>query len=200
MWPWEHVVVGYLAYSLFAHLYYRSSPGALETIAVVVASVLPDFIDKPLAWEFVVFESGYALGHSVFFAVPLCLVVGVLARQAGRARPGLAFAIGYLLHLPADVIPIYFRRGTLPIERILWPVRTTPPDSGVAGFREQFLTMVGTYRHQLVAGELSNVEWVGLGLVAVTVVLWLVDGAPVARELCTGSVRVVRQWAARVSS
>ena len=196
MWPWEHVVVGYLSYSLFSHLFYRSSPGALETLAVVFASLLPDLIDKPLAWEFGVFETGYALGHSIFFAVPLCLVVGVLARQAGRSRAGLAFSVGYLLHLPADVIPIYFRRGTLPFERILWPMQTAPPDSGATGFREQFLTMVGTYRTQLMAGELSTVEWFGLGLVGVTVVLWLIDGAPVARELCTGSVRVVRGWIA----
>ena len=198
MWPWEHVVVGYLAYSLFARTYYRQSPDALETIAVVFASLLPDLIDKPLAWEYGVFESGYALGHSVFFAVPLSLAVGLLARRVGRDRAGVAFGLGYLLHLPADVIPIYVRRGEWPIERVLWPVRSAPPDRGSAGFREQFLAMVGEYQRDLLAGELSSVEWVGLGLVAFTTLLWLADGAPVVRELLAGGSSAIRRAAGRL--
>ncbi len=191
MWPWEHAVIGYLAYSLFCHAVYRDSPGAAGTLVVVFASVLPDLIDKPLAWEYGVFETGYALGHSIFFAVPLAIAVGWLARVVGRPRLGIAFGLGYLLHLPADVVPIYLTRGELPIERILWPVR--PAASG--GHRHDFLgratEMILEYWQGIAAGELSTYEWGVLGLSAFVLALWLYDGAPVLRELLAAPWRLV---------
>ncbi|MFP8889135.1 metal-dependent hydrolase [Natrialbaceae archaeon A-CW2] len=198
MWPWEHVVVGYFSYSVFTHLVYRDAPGALETVAVVGASLLPDVIDKPLAWEFGVFDTGYALGHSVFFAIPVCTAIGMLTRLYGRPRLGLAFGVGYLAHLPADVIPMYFRTGTLPFERVLWPVQSAPPDSVSGGFRDQLIGALESYRAGLLSGELATVEWAGLALVAITGLLWLYDGAPVARELVTGSKNGLLAMAARV--
>ena len=108
--------------------------------------------------------------------------MGIVTRTLGRTRVGVAFAAGYLLHLPADVIPIYVRRGTLPLERILWPVESAPPDAGVIGFRDQFLTMVGQYRRELLAGDLATVEWAGLGIAVGAFFLWLADGAPLLCE------------------
>ncbi|WP_255170223.1 metal-dependent hydrolase [Natrononativus amylolyticus] len=199
MWPWEHAVVGYLAYSLFCHLYYRESPGGLEALVVVFASVLPDLIDKPLAWEFGVFESGYALGHSVFFAVPLALLVGTGARLLGRPRVGVAFGVGYLLHLPADVLPAYAEAGHLPLERVLWPVAPVQADERRVGFTDRFAAMVGEYWHELLAGDPSTYMWAQLGLLLAATLLWLYDGAPVARELVVGSTRRVRRWAGRTT-
>ena len=182
MWPWEHVVVGYLAYSLFVHLWYRSSPGGLDTFAVVFASVLPDLIDKPLAWQFGVFESAYALGHSIFFAIPLSIVVGLLARRVGRLRAGIAFGIGYLLHLPADVIDGYVRGDVWNPAILLWPVER----GATVGHDHDFLSAVGhhfdQYHAELTASDPSTYVLVQIGLTVLVFCLWLVDGAPMLRE------------------
>lgn len=190
MWPWEHAIVGYLGYSIFCRLYYRESPDGLAAFAVVFASVLPDLIDKPLAWEFGVLESGYAIGHSIFFAVPLAVAVGALARAAGRPRAGVAFAVGYLLHLPADVLYHYATRGVVQWELMLWPVRTVPPEGqyGLAGYSAELLV---AYGRQLLLGEPSSYLWIQLAIAGGAFVLWVADGTPVLRELLVGGRRLL---------
>ncbi len=190
MWPWEHAIVGYLAYSLFARLYYRDSPDGLEAFAVVFASVLPDLIDKPLAWEFGVFESGYALGHSIFFAVPLSIAVGLAARRVGRGPAGVAFGVGYLLHPPADVLDTYLRGGQYAPELMLWPVATVESVHEHEGFADEFLRLFGRYHQDLLAGDLSTYMWVQLGLAGLAALVWLADGAPVLRECLVGCKRL----------
>lgn len=194
MWPWEHAIVGYLAYSLCCRLYYRRSPGGLETVAVVLASVLPDLIDKPLAWEFGVVESGYAIGHSVFFAVPLAIVAGTIARAADRPRAGVAFAIGYLLHLPADVFYHYVVGSPTRWELALWPVRTVPPEGqfGLVGYSTDLIL---AYGYRLLVGEPSTYLWVQAGIAAGTFLIWLADGAPVLREVLVGGRRLLERSA-----
>ncbi|WP_255169779.1 metal-dependent hydrolase [Natrononativus amylolyticus] len=184
MWPWEHAIMGYLAYSLFSHVVYRESPDGLEAFAVVFASVLPDLIDKPLAWQFGVFETGYELGHSIFFAIPLSIAVGMYARSVGRPRAGLAFALGYLLHLPADVLDSYVRGGRVQFELVLWPVRTVElhPHEHQLSFGEQFSLLFAQYQQELLAGDPSLYIWSQIGIAVAAAVLWLYDGAPVLRE------------------
>lgn len=186
MWPWEHAVVGYLAYSLFCHAVYRESPRGFEALAVVFASVLPDLIDKPLAWEYGVFGSGYALGHSIFFAAPLSIVVGLLARQVGRSRAGIAFGLGYLLHLPSDVLDSYARNGVVQYELMFWPVKTSQSSSQGQGFAAYFIQLFEGYRSDLLAGDLSTYLWIQVGLVLFAFAVWLYDGAPVLRECLLG--------------
>ncbi|ELZ00841.1 metal-dependent hydrolase [Natrialba asiatica] len=191
MWPWEHAIVGYLAYSLCSHLVYRRSPSGLEAFAVVFASVLPDIIDKPLAWEFGIFESGYALAHSVFIAIPLALIVGAIAQSTGRPRVGLAFGLGYLLHLPSDVLDTYFRGGQIRFDILLWPVETVESTGTSSGFINEFRRLFGQYLVRLLAGELPAYRWAQLGLVGIAALVWLYDGAPVVRECLRGCVRIV---------
>jgi hypothetical protein len=181
MMPWEHVIVGYVAYSVIVHLVYRDSPTGSETLVVVFASILPDLIDKPLSWEFGLFGSGYALGHSVFFAIPLSAAVAALAIRRERPRLGMAFGIGYLLHLPADVIPGYLRGGELKIDRLLWPVRVREGSPG-EGFRAEFLENVVPYLLGIFDPEPSSYVFVLVGMVFVAALLWIYDGMPVARE------------------
>ncbi|NGM71199.1 metal-dependent hydrolase [Natronolimnobius sp. AArcel1] len=182
MWPWEHAIVGYLAYSLFCHLVFRRSPTGLEAFAAVFASVLPDIIDKPLAWEYGVFQTGYALGHSIFFAVPLSIAVGVLAHWAGRGSAGVAFGLGYLLHLPSDVLDGYVREGQAHPELMLWPLETVTEHDHGQGFTDQFWLLFTRYQQDLLAGDLSTYMWIQLGLAGFVGLLWLYDGAPVLRE------------------
>lgn len=178
MWPWEHAIVGYVAYSLCCHVYFRDAPGGLEAIAVAVAAVLPDVIDKPLAWEFGVFESGYALGHSIFFAAPVALAVGVLARQLGHPRAGVAFGLGYLCHLPADVFDTGAQEGVFRTELLLWPIVRTDGNSTEEGFFEVFSTLVTGYGAELASGDLSTYPTALLVLGFGSIALWLFDGAP----------------------
>ncbi|WP_265111674.1 metal-dependent hydrolase [Halosolutus halophilus] len=192
MWPWEHAIVGYVVYSLFVRIVYRDSPGGLEAFAVVFASVVPDLVDKPLAWEFGVFESGYAVGHSVFVAVPVVLFVGVIARAAGRPLSGVAFGLGYLLHLPADVFYGYVSAGIVQFEILLWPVDpvVAPPQERPPGFATTFLRLFDDYQGALLAGDLSPYLRLQLGLAVVAFLLWLADGVPVLRETLLGGTRL----------
>ncbi|MXV64426.1 metal-dependent hydrolase [Natronorubrum sp. JWXQ-INN-674] len=191
MWPWEHAIMGYLVYSLFCHTVFRDSPGGLEAFAVVFASVLPDLIDKPLAWEYGVFDVGYAIGHSIFFAVPLSIIVGLIARSAGRPRAGLAFALGYLIHLPADVLDAYLRDDVVQFELMLWPIATVDGDDPSHGFLDYFGQLFGRYQSELLAGDLSTYLWLQLGMALFALSLWLYDGAPVLRELLVGCKRLI---------
>ncbi|WP_247730012.1 metal-dependent hydrolase [Halovivax limisalsi] len=190
MWPWEHVLVGYLAYSLFCHLWWRESPGGLEAIAVVLGSLLPDLIDKPLAWEFGVFDGGYALGHSVLFVLPFTLAVGLFARVLGRVRAGVALAVGYVLHLPGDAFYGYLQSGTVHYDAHLWPVvrysrATERPD--LVGEITHFAT---EYWAQVQAGDQTTYVLAQFALAGVVFVLWLVDGAPVLRECLAAGKRL----------
>ncbi len=190
MWPWEHAIVGYVAYSLFCHAYYRDSPSGLEAFAAVFGSVLPDLIDKPLSWEFGVFEAGYAIGHSIFFAVPLAIVVGFGARSIRRPRTGIAFGLTYLLHLPSDVLDAYVREDIVHYELLLWPVVTVQDGGHSHGFLEQFSILFEQYRVELFSSDPSAYLWAQLGLGVFAGVLWLYDGAPVARELVVGGFKM----------
>ncbi|GAB7017395.1 metal-dependent hydrolase [Halostagnicola bangensis] len=191
MWPWEHAIMGYVVYSLFCHVYYRAPPGGLEAFAVVFASVLPDLIDKPLAWQYGIFESGYALGHSIFFAIPLSLAVGLLARSYGRTHAGIAFGFGYLVHLPADIIDGVVRDGYLEFGIVLWPFGSTRGHDHSVSFSEHFFSLLGTYYHELFSGDPSLYILAQFGIGLFAALLWLYDGAPVLRELALGVHRLV---------
>lgn len=190
MWPWEHVIVGYVVYSLFSHLVYREGPNGAAALAVVFAALLPDLLDKTLSWQFGVFPGGYAIGHSVFVAIPVSILVGALTHRLGRPRVGLAFGAGYLLHLPSDVIPDYPRYGRFPVERVLWPLEQAEGEHGqglISGFLEAFVP----FAYQLFTLDPSPELAFQLGLMGGAFLLWTYDGMPVLRELVVGTHRQV---------
>ncbi|WP_226006544.1 metal-dependent hydrolase [Natrinema salinisoli] len=191
MWPWEHAIVGYVVYSLLSHVVFRDSPGGLDAFTVVFASVLPDLIDKPLAWEFGVFDAGYALGHSLFFLVPLSIAVGTITHAAGRPRTGVALAIGSLLHPLGDLLYTYLSEGVVYLEIVLWPVATVPSSSPSQGFLESFAMLFGRYLQEILAGDVSTYVRLQFGLAAFAFLLWLYDGVPVLREFLSGCQRLV---------
>ena len=182
MWPWEHLLLGYLLYSLYSNLRYRDSPTGRETLAAAFGSQLPDLVDKPLAWTFGVVETGYSIGHSIFVAPFVCLAAYALSRRLGNVRLGVAFTIAYLSHLVSDVFyPIVLGRGIEP-RVVLWPIASPPPGLGHGGFVDQFLRYFGRYVDQLSTGSLTPYLAFQLGLALAVVVLWLADGAPVASD------------------
>lgn len=183
MWPWEHVLFGYLCYSLFCHAYYQEPPAGLASLLVVVASVLPDVIDKPLFWQFDVVTSGYTLGHSLLFAVPLAILAGVLAWSQGQGPSGLAFGIGYMLHLVGDVLKSYIDHGTLTAEHILWPIIVADTTEH-AGFVDGVRHNLSMYVSQL--GDPGTYVSLQVSVGAVAVLLWIYDGTP--------GPGVIRSW------
>lgn len=178
MWPWEHVLFAYVCYSTYVHGRYRSRPGDLPTVALAFGAVLPDLIDKPLAWEFGVFGTGYAAAHSLFIGVPAALVVYTVAEHRRVGAVGGAFAAGYALHLVGDVLPASLSRRRLDLSPVLWPVggRVSPPDRG--SFVDGVYGLFVDYAAQLLTLELTAVVALQLGSVVFGVTLWLVDGRP----------------------
>ena len=197
MMPWEHAAMGYVAFSLFVHAVYRDSPTARETIVVVFASILPDLIDKPLAWEFGILEGGRTLGHSIFVATPLSVAILALAYRGGRPKLGWAFAIGYMLHLPADVFQSYMTGGELSFHYILWPINGG--GAGQGGFTDTFLENFAEYAvflgGELTSGDPNPYALLLVGMGVFTVLLWVYDGMPVAREGYVAGRRLLRSVA-----
>lgn len=128
MWPWEHVAIGYVAYSLLCRVR-GSVPTAGSVVALTAGSLVPDLVDKPLAWWLGVLPGGRSLAHSFLFALPICLLVVLIVRQFQRTELGIAFSVGYLIHLPADVLGTYLVRGELTASFLLWPLRPLPQES-----------------------------------------------------------------------
>jgi len=188
MMPWEHVLFGYIGYSLLVRVLGQEPPTTGETIVVVLASGGPDLIDKPLAWQFDLFASGYALGHSVFTAAVLSSLAAVVARQRGRPRTGLAFGVGYWLHLPADVVPSSLSEP-IPYQRLLWPVVRGGDGYGTSFAFEARENLTGYVRWvggQFVGGAPDPYFAAVLGAAGLALLLWVDDGLPLGVDLYAG--------------
>jgi len=178
MWPWEHLAVGYLCYSLFLRLTAQDRPRTGDVVAVAVGSQFPDLIDKPLGWGTTLLPSGTSLAHSLLFAVPIAVFVVVLAWALDRMSIGFGFSIAYLAHLPGDVLYPAMIGGEPKLSFLLWPlvpVNSSPPVAVVGRVNElamEFIEVLATpagYRFLMLEALL-------LGL---TVLLWRADGLPV---------------------
>lgn len=177
VWPWEHLAVAYLLYAVTLRLLRSRPPGAAETWALALGSQVPDLVDKPLAWTFHLLPSGVSLAHSVFVAVPAVVAVRIAAGRRGAAPAGAAFGVGYLSHLPADLVyPLAFGDPFTPAV-VLWPLVTAgaPAPGGllanVGHYAVSSLARLGTPRG---AGYLLA-ELLLLGTAATR---WAFDGLP----------------------
>lgn len=121
MWPWGHLGVGYLLYSLYARGQHRQPPQPEPALAAVLGSQFPDIVDKPLAWLGVL-PGGRTLAHSLVFAGVAIVTVYATAVVYNRTKSATAFALAYLSHLVTDLPPrvlLGFPRGS---EYLFWPV------------------------------------------------------------------------------
>ncbi|WP_135852532.1 metal-dependent hydrolase [Halorussus salinus] len=201
MWPWEHLAVGYLGYSLALRLAGRGAPRPWPVVALAVGTQFPDLVDKPLSWTLGVLPSGHSLAHSLFAALPLAalaVTVGVALdrwrdgttpdrRRDGDAldggRTGAAFAFGYLSHLPGDAFYPLLVGGPPNYDFLFWPVVAVPSAETGVGFAEMVRTLFARYVERLARGEVSPYLAVELGLLASVVALWVADGLPPLRWL-----------------
>ena len=178
MWPWEHVIFAYVIYSLGCRLFGTTPSSRAALLLLVFGALLPDLIDKPLAWHFGIFHTSYSIGHSVLLAIPASFVAVGLAVRFGHPRLGIAFAVGYLSHLIGDLIPTYVREGNIPMERVMWPVMETEPSPGHGGLLDGFWNHFEPYLVSIRAGDPSLYLIVQLGLGILALVLWAFDGFP----------------------
>lgn len=185
MWPWGHVAVAYLCYSASRRLRGRVPPGDWPVVALSAGALAPDLVDKPLSWGLGLFPSGYAVGHSVFVALPLGAGLLVVGHRRGRGDLAAPFVLGYWSHLAADVgSGLLYGDGLAP-STVLWPIVERAPygeSLGLFGrtwhYLSEFggaLAAVGRPSALLVAAAL------GPALLAAS--LWLLDGAPGPRAI-----------------
>lgn len=179
-------MIGYIGFSVLVRVGSTRPPTGGETAAVVFASLLPDLADKPLAWQFNLFASGHAVGHSIFVALPVVAAALVFAYRRDSPRTGVAFGAGYLLHLPADVIPQSVRSGELLVERVLWPLEQSGSgyDSGFqAELTENLTAYFGWMIDQLTSGDPEPYSLVLFGLIGGGLLLWVADGMPLGKNV-----------------
>ena len=185
MFPWEHLAFGYLCYSLLTHLRGRIPTGR-AALAVALGTQFPDLVDKPLSWTLDVLPAG-VFAHSLFVALPLSVLVLVVAHRFSRTEHGVAFVVGYLSHLPADVFPSLVFGEEARWWFLFWPAVSRPgvdvsnpivgPGAGAGlltnaayyfqGYLDALLSPRGLV---YVAGELL--------VLAAVFALWLYDGRP----------------------
>jgi hypothetical protein len=178
MFPWEHLAVGYVFYSVGVRVLDARPPDWVAAAAVLLGSQFPDLVDKPASWLFDVFPTGVSVAHSVFVAVPVAVAVAVFARQLGRTDAGLAFGTSYLLHLPADALYGAILRGR-PSEFsvFLWPVdsKETHAPGGFLVNVEHYLSRYPEFFTNADALRFLGFELLLLGL---ALALWVLDGTP----------------------
>ncbi|MFC7127934.1 metal-dependent hydrolase [Haloferax chudinovii] len=191
MFPWEHAAVGYILVSLWARVTGRRLDG-WAALAVLFGTQFPDLVDKPLAWSFGILPSGISAAHSILVSIPFSIAVVAAARRYGATTVGVAFSLGYLSHIPADLLYNGFFFGNYGVIRaFLWPL-SHGSESSMGGFFAQtwfylrrfvvFLRRPGAWI--LVAFELA--------LLGSAFRLWLGDGAP-GVELLKRSVTGIRR-------
>jgi len=177
MMPWEHAIIGYIGYSIIVRLFHQDPPTSVEAAIVIFASLLPDLIDKPLAWQFGLLSSGISVAHSILVGVPLAFALGIGLWIRDRPELGGALAIGYGSHVSGDLLfaTLFSRPPILP--SFMWPLYTTPA-TAPSGFGLKLWELL--LNSQALLGSSMGRTYFVLEavLLVATLALWLSDGAP----------------------
>lgn len=195
MWPWGHLAFAYVLYSVLAKAWPGTRVRDSAALVLGFGALLPDLVDKPLAWTFAVFPSGYAVAHSVFVAVPVGLAVAAVAARRGRAPVGVAFLVGYWSHLVGDIAFAVALSEPYTISRVLWPLVVLRGGTASIGT----LDRIGHYLVEYVALLVRTGDSLALlayaGMFVAAFVLWVADGAPVLRAVVRWTVGTARPGA-----
>lgn len=185
MWPWEHLAVGYVAVSLLVR-YRGSRVTAGQAVAVGVGAAFPDLVDKPLAWAFDVLPSGTSLAHSFLVAIPLAAAVWAVAVRRDREPIGFAFAVSYLLHMPADALYGPLTGDDLSFRAFFWPVIVVAHETSAPGFAGSVAHYLRVYAAFLDSPHAAIYVGFELALLGSAAWLWVGDGRP--------PLPTVRRW------
>lgn len=179
MWPWEHLAFAYLIVSGFYRLAWRDRPTDVAAVVIAVGALLPDLVDKPLAWGLGVLPTGRSLGHSLLVVVPVLVVVLALGRRTRDPRAAVAFAIATLSHLAGDVLYPLVVSGELRVRFLLWPfVPAHVHDGGSGGLFGRVVEYFGDFLSFLATPRGALFLAVDIGLVLAAVAVWYLDGMP----------------------
>lgn len=174
MWPWGHLAVGYLSYAGVVDLRFRRAPGEVTTVLVAFGALVPDLVDKPLAWYAAVLPNGRSLGHSLPLALLLAAVLWVALRSSGREPYAVAFSVGHLSHLAADAFEPAVTGRFDGLVFLAWPLVPAVDYAGPQSVLERFFRLF----QQLLALEVSGFFIVELLLTVAAGLLWARHGFP----------------------
>ena len=176
MWPWDHVALAYLSYALYARATGRR-PSDATALAVVIAAVAPDMIDKPLSWWVGVLPSGRSLGHSAFTAVVVVAAAGVVQRRVGPAGLTPAVAFGYVSHLLGDVAYPLIVKRELRTGFLSWPLVASDSEAVESAFGH-LGDLAAAFAAYLSTPAGIAYLLADLTLLSAALAVWLADGAP----------------------
>lgn len=177
MWPWGHLAVGYVAFSLFVRARLGRRPSARAALVLAVATQLPDLIDKPLAWQFGMLSNGIGVAHSLLVGVPIAVALGLGLRARDRPELGSALAIGYGSHVAGDLLFAALFSSPPYLPSFLWPLYGTPV-SASPGFGPKVWDLLLTSR-ALLGSSTGRAYFLLVAILLVaTLALWIDDGAP----------------------
>ncbi|SFK68776.1 LexA-binding, inner membrane-associated putative hydrolase [Halogranum rubrum] len=178
MWPWGHLAVGYLLYSLYSHRLKNHRPTNVTALVVAFGTQFPDLVDKPLAWTVSLLPTGRSLAHSLLTASLVLGVVLFAVRRYRRAEAEtytsfvVAFGIGYLSHLAADGLYPLLGGEFANLAYLVWPLLPLPVYDTNKSIFAHFLTF-----------QFDTFALFEFGLVALALVVWWADGVPGVRPL-----------------
>lgn len=129
MYPAGHFLLAAVPLTVYTVVRWRRLPSGPTVLLLLVATQLPDVIDKPLAWTLAVLPSGRMLAHSLVVSLPVLTVVVLLAARRGYGRYAVVFSAGYLSHIAGDFHPM-LRLGTdyYFFPNLFWPLLAANPD------------------------------------------------------------------------
>lgn len=181
MWPWGHLALGYLLYSLYYRFNRVRLPPGPEALLLALGTQAPDLVDKPFAWTVSILPSGRSLSHSVLIAALVLSALVILADRYDRRNLGLAFGSGYAIHLVGDALYPLFRLDFEHLTFLAWPLLPLPSYDEDHGIIEYIL-----------AADLTPEVAFETLLFAVAILAWRADGYPGLETLRSWSVRIAR--------
>lgn len=167
MWPWAHLGLGYLVYTLVVRITTKQVPSAPAALGVVLGTQLPDLVDKPFGWYLGVFPSGRSLAHSAVVLVVVGAIGWVFLQDRAHRRVGIALAVGWAMHLAGDALYPVLRWSTHELAFLAWPLLPPVPPAVEPG--------VVVYLLAIEPGPALAFE---LGITAAGIIAWLADGRP----------------------
>lgn len=180
MWPWGHLAVGYLVYSLFSRLQLGSRPQSINVIAVAIGTQFPDFLDKPLSYTFHFLPEGRSLAHSILFILPFCLIVIVAARRYGKYQLGVGFTIGYLTHPLADSYLDILQGNWSKLSFMVYPILPSPNYRAESfGYHADLLTeAINRLSIERILSPWNDHFLIEFWIAFLIALLWAYDGFP----------------------
>jgi len=185
MWPWGHLLVGYLVYTAGIRLWHRRAPDGAPVVLVAVGTQVPDLIDKPANWYFDIFD-GRAMGHSLLTMVPVCVAGYLLARHYERGALGVGLSVGVVTHLVTDAkAGLLAGNITEGAPYLLWPVLPAPtyPSESLFDHIRRLAGSLGAIDLSSVSAILTSELALHVGIFLGLLLIWALDGFPGVRTL-----------------